>query len=205
MTTETTTRTHDLADGCPDDSAEHWRDLYQAMDREASKARTEASRLLQQQVRHDRDVYAAAKRDAWDEVLRNANLHVKSQAARELRHLVFNLTRLPEKPRPVDIEFIRTAARDVTTVLNGIDVEAPGTELAELHRLRNALTAAGQQLHKVLVPDETGHCRCRGCELIRQVYAAPLPSRCGLCGSRRCDQPGGPTCVEAQYKRQVDV
>jgi hypothetical protein len=175
MTTDAITQTHDLADGCPDDNAEHWRDLYQHADRRATDEATKFSRLLQQQVRHDRDVYAAAKRDAWDGVLHNTNLHVKSQAARELRHLAFNLTRLPEKPRPVDIEFIRTAARDVTAVLDGIDVEAPGTELAEVRRLRDALVAAGQQLHKTLESDGTGRCRCAGCELIRAAYAEVTP------------------------------
>jgi hypothetical protein len=38
----------------------------------------------------------------------------------------------------------------------------------------------------------------------RRSAGAGLPARCGLCGSRHCDQPGGPACWEAQAKRLED-
>lgn len=162
---------HDLSDGCPEDSAAHWRDLYESADRRATEEATKASRLLQEQVRHDRDVYAAARRAAWDEVLFNTNLYVKGGAYRELYDLSWQLGHIPDKPKPADLMFLSHAAQEVTKALDSIDVEAPGTQLGELRRLRDAVNAAGRRLHaEMVVPDETDHCRCAGCELIREVY-----------------------------------
>lgn len=163
---------HDQVDGCPEDSAEHWRDLYRAMSQHATDVNTRYSRLLQQQVQRERDVYAAAKRAAWDQALFNTELYVKSAVTRELYRLAYTLTHLENADRPTkgDVLRIELAARDLKNKVTDFKVEEPGRPLAEVRRLREALYAQGRRLHAEYGPQGPHggeRCGCPGCELTR--------------------------------------
>lgn len=161
---------HHLADGCPDANPQHWRDLYAHADRRATTEHTNYMRLLTEQTRHDRDVYAAARRDAWDHVLFNTQLYVVGDAIQELRGLAYQLEHLPtDRLRPQDVNFVRTAAHDLRLKVEAFQAEKPSRPLAEVRRLREALYTAGRRLHAEQGTNTGRRCGCAGCELTRDA------------------------------------
>ena len=137
------------------------------------KLRSQVGRMSTEQGRWEKDIRAAAKRQAWDDVTFNVRDYVKPLIARELSTILYELSALPEKPSSTDLHFVRSAAASLKDWLAGLDIEPEGSYVAELKRLRDALTEQGQKLHAEYGQSTGERCGCPGCELIRAAYAEP--------------------------------
>lgn len=159
-------------------SVEEIQDTIQAIaaDRQDISNRYEA--LLQDQTRHDRDVYAAARASAqrdragWEETVRRA---FHRQYLEPLNTLAYQASILPERPKKADLDPLRNAAPECLRMLRE-PPQSDGTRLitqqnAEIQRLRALVLAAGRQLHAAAAVGEVMSCRCVGCELIRNMDA----------------------------------
>lgn len=145
-------------------------EILAARDREISKLRDRISIMSSEQGQREKDIRAAAKRQAWDDVLFNVGLYVKSKAVGELSTLLHALESLPAKPSAFDLNYVRTVAGDIHHWLIKLDIEPEGSYVAELKRLRSALNEQGQRLHAEGEQIVGEKCRCAGCELIRAAY-----------------------------------
>lgn len=164
---------HDYADGCAEDNAAHWRDLYEAMSTRYTHVHTLWMREITGQARHDRDVYAAAKRRAWDECLAGVGFYLRPQVTGELDSLVYRLTHLPDgKLSSDDLAFVHGAAHSLKVALDRFDPEPPDSLIAEVRRLRAAVRDQAEQLHLKFGTSNGERCGCPGCEMTRDIDAS---------------------------------
>ena len=132
--------------------------------------------LLQEQVVHDREVYAAARANAqrdrggWEATVRRA---FHRQYLEPLNVLAYQASILPERPKKADLDPLRNAAPECLRMLREPPQDADtrlATQMnAEIQRLRGLVVAAGRQLHSAAGLGEVMSCRCAGCELIRDM------------------------------------
>jgi hypothetical protein len=148
------------------------------------------SSLLQDQAKHDRSVYAAARRAAaeWHSALAGLYLNAAvRKAALPVTGLIYRISQLPDRPGAKVVEELKAAARQAEWALDGVVRDAALAEIgerdphvkiaeaqaAEIQRLRNVIVQQGQHLHTDNGP-RTGHrCECTGCELIRAMDDVP--------------------------------
>lgn len=168
-----TTVIHDVGDGCPDDSAEHWRDLHGAATRQASQYLQQVQLMRAERKQWEQTTRADAQRQAWDYALASSSWGVTREATAEFSYLASRLERLPEAPKGKDLLFVRDAAGDLRRKLSRFEAERPGGLLAEVRRLRDALYDAGRRLHQRFGTTGTGeYCWCPGCDMTRAVEVA---------------------------------
>lgn len=160
---------HYYGDGCPDDSAAHWRDLCDAMGREVIRLQDQASIARRERDQHEKDVRAAAKSAAWQSALFNTRLYLKREVTGEIDGLLYRLDHLPEKLTKSDIQFLQWVGRDLRNAIGKFDPEGSDGAVAEIRRLRAAFQAQGRQMHAEYGPTEGPRCGCPGCELVRAI------------------------------------
>lgn len=149
------------------------------------------SSLLQDQVKHDRAVYAAARREAaeWQSALAGLYLNAAvRKAAVPVTGLIYRISQLTDRPGPKVIEELKGAARQAQWMLDGVvrdkalaeiadrdpDVKLAEAQSAEIKRLREVIQAEGRRLHAGHGHRQTGpRCECTGCELIRAMDDVP--------------------------------
>lgn len=166
------------------------------LNRELGRANAESNRhssafmlLLQDQVKHDRSVYAAAMRQAREAVDARGGMYLEAivrRSALPLTGLVHRVTELPERPGPKVVEELKAAAQRVKWQLDGVvtrsvldevartdeGVKLVDAQAAEIQRLRESITAQGHRLHDehaAAMGRASGRCECPGCELIRSM------------------------------------
>lgn len=149
--------------------------------------------LLQDQVEHDRSVYAAARRSAQGDVTARAGLYLQAilrDAARPINAVVHRASELPADGKaPIQqVRDLKAAADDAKWLLSGMvgdrqnfeDAQrAPEIQLVEklndeIRRLREVVLAEGRRLHAGHGHRASGpRCECTGCELIRAMDDVP--------------------------------
>lgn len=174
--------------------------LLRQLDRawaESRRHENNYSSLLQDQVKHDRSVYAAARREAaeWQSALAGLYLNAAvRKAATPITGLIYRISQLSERPGPKVVEELKSAAQQAEWMLNGVvrdqvlaevaerdpDVKLATAQAAEIKRLREVIVEQGQRLHRghADLGSHLGRCECPGCELIRvmdDVLATPAP------------------------------
>jgi hypothetical protein len=158
--------------------------------------------LLQDQVKHDRSVCAAARRSAQGDVTARAGLYLQvilRHSARPINEVVHRASELPvDGKAPVQqVRDLKAAADQAKRLLAGMvgdrqsledAAKNPGVQLveklnAEIRRLREVVLAEGRRLHAGHGHRQVGpRCECTGCELIRAMddvpaeQATPIPS-----------------------------
>lgn len=153
------------------------------------------SALLQDRVKHDRSVYAAARRSAQDDVTARAGLYLQAilrQSAQPINAVVHRAAELPEDGKaPVqEVRDLKRAADQAKWLLAGMvgdrrtmedAAKDPGVQLveklnAELRRMREFTVTQGQRLHREYADlgSILGRCECPGCELIRAMNDVPV-------------------------------
>ncbi len=166
---------HDVADGCPDESAEHWKAIAHAASAEMVRERDIWHRDRRTRDEYERDFKAYALSAARSEVLRLLDYYLRREVASELNNLAYQLDNLPtDRLKASDLFFVRHAAADLKKRISEWHPnQVP--ELAELRRIHDAAKMAGERLHLALGPDldYLGYCRCAGCELSRDLENAP--------------------------------
>lgn len=151
------------------------------------------SSLLQDQVKHDRSVYAAARRSAQGDVVARAGLYLQvilRDSARPINEVVHRASELPQdgKAPLQQVRDLKAAADRAKWLLSGLvgdrqsfedAAKDPGVQLVEklngeIRRLREAIEAEGRRLHAGHGHRQTGpRCECTGCELIRAMDDVP--------------------------------
>ena len=163
------------------------------LNRELTRVQAESRRhenayssLLQDQVKHDRSIYAAASRQAREAVDARGGLYLAAilrRSALPITGLVYRISELPERPGPKVIEELKGAARNAQWRLDGVvtsqvvdevartdeGVKLVEAQAAETQRLRGVITAQAQRLHAEHGPVRggEGRCECPGCEMLR--------------------------------------
>lgn len=130
------------------------------------------SRMLQEQVQHDRDVYTAAERKAQDDRMAWRDLYIDAlvrKGMHEINGLIYQATEFPDRPKPTQVETLRRYARDAREAVaakpSSEALESAERWRLETWRLRDYITAAGQAMHAKCPRGEV--CGCGGAELIR--------------------------------------
>lgn len=148
---------------------------------ELTRVSNQNSRMLMDQVRHDREVYAAAQRAAQEDRRSWSDLYfgkLVRDSGQPFRALAYRVMQLSDRPGAQVLEDLRSVARQADARLDyGYQVveQDPGygdRVNAEVVRLRAYIHKAGQGLHARYGVDAEGRsgpgpCRCPGCELIR--------------------------------------
>lgn len=151
--------------------------------------------LLQDQVKHDRSVYAAARRSAQGDVTARAGLYLQvilRKSARPINEVVHRASELPADGKvPIQqVRDLKAAADNAKWLLSGMvgdrqTIEdagrAPEVQLVEklndeIRRMRSFVDEQGRWLHAKHSSSETrsrGRCECTGCELIRAMDDVP--------------------------------
>jgi hypothetical protein len=150
--------------------------------------------LLQDQVKRDRSVYTAARREAAEQQNARGGLYLAAivrRSATPITGLIYRISQLPDRPGPKVIEELRSAARAAQWTLDGVvtdrvlgeiaerdpEVKLTEAQAVEIQRLREFVTALGRKLHAKHggkgSRDNGWRCDCSGCELIRAMDDAP--------------------------------
>lgn len=158
---------------------------------ESRRHENASSSLLQDQVKHDRAVYAAARREAVEQQMARGGLYLGAivrRSATPITGLLYRISQLPDRPGPKVIDELRQAARHAQWTLDGVvtdkvldqvaqrdpDVKLVEAQAAEIQRLREFIVTVGQQLHSASSGPRVNHrCECAGCELIRGMDDTP--------------------------------
>lgn len=170
--------------------------LLRQLDRawaESRRHENNYSSLLQDQVKHDRSVYAAARRSAQGDVTARAGLYLQAilrNSARPINEVVHRASELPQdgKAPLQQVRDLKAAADNAKWLLSGMvgdrqsladAAKDPGVQLVEklngeIRRLREVVMAEGRRLHAGHGHRTTGpRCECVGCELIRAMDDVP--------------------------------
>lgn len=167
--------------------------LFRELDRSRAESRrheNNASSLLQDQVKHDRAVYAAARRESVENLNARGGLYLGAivrRSATPITGLLYRISQLPDRPGPKVVEELRNAARTAQWALDGVvtnkvlgevaerdpEVKLTEAQAAELQRLRDVIVKQGQRLHTDSGPRVGHRCECAGCELIRAMDDMP--------------------------------
>lgn len=173
--------------------------LYREIDRLAAESRRHEnnySALLQDQVKHDRSVYAAARRSAQGDVTARAGLYLQAilrQSAQPINAVVHRAAELPEDGKaPVQqVRDLKVAADRAKWLLSGMvgdrqsledAAKDPNVQLVdklsdEIRRMRSFIEEQARWLHAKHGSKDTvgrgGRCECPGCELVRAMDDVP--------------------------------
>lgn len=170
--------------------------LLRQLDRawaESRRHENNYSSLLQDQVKHDRSVYATARRSAQGDITARAGLYLQAilrQSAQPINAVVHRASELPADGKaPVQqVRDLKAAADNAKWLLSGMvgdrqtleDVARdPEIQLVEklndeIRRLCEVIAAEGRRLHAGHGHRKTGpRCECTGCELIRAMDDVP--------------------------------
>jgi hypothetical protein len=165
------------------------------LNREVEQAHAEARRhhnaysmLLQDQVKHDRSVHAAAGRLAREAVEARGGMYLEAivrRSALPLTGLIHRVSELSERPGPKVVEELKNAAQRVRWQLDGVvsrtaldevartdeGVKLVDAQSAEIKRLRDLVTSRARRLHDAHGPriGGEGRCECPGCEMLRDM------------------------------------
>ncbi|MET9909766.1 hypothetical protein ABZZ74_23675 [Streptomyces sp. NPDC006476] len=151
------------------------------------------SNLLQDQVKHDRSVYAAARRSAQGDVTARAGLYLQvilRKSARPINEVVHRASELPADGKaPIQqVRDLKAAADNAKWLLSGMVGDRQTIEDAqgdpeirlveklndEIRRLREVVLVEGRRLHAGHGHRTSGpRCECTGCELIRAMDDVP--------------------------------
>lgn len=150
------------------------------------------SSLLQDQVKHDRSVYAAAQRGVAEKRNARGGMYLAAivrRSAVPITGLIYRISQLPDRPGPKVVEELKAAARSAQWTLDGVVTDEVLTEIAErdpgvrltemqaaeIARLREFVTEQGRRLHRehADLGSALGRCECPGCELIRSMDDVP--------------------------------
>lgn len=168
--------------------------LNQELNRIAAESRRHEnaySSLLQDSVRNDRSIRAAAHRSATHDFTSLAGIYLQAiirRNASPIEGVIYRAEQIPEDGRmPVTkARELREAALKARWMLRGMSSDSTiedaqkdeGVQLAEklrteIHRVAQIVGAYGTKLHNQASGDHTrdegGRCVCVGCELIRTV------------------------------------
>ena len=149
-------------------------------------------RLLGERAGWERQARAAARREAQDHMRAFAHLILPGLLDELMNHVRPALYRASEADpamgrRQLDrsrLLSLKTEAEralrawDERTSMNRLPADfAADPREAEITRLRQVITAAGQQLHREQAPPSDGFtaCPCRGCNVIRDMDTVGLP------------------------------
>lgn len=146
------------------------RDHLEHREREIIRLRDQAMVLARDEQQRDRDVYAAAWRDAWDRALEAAHGQIVSRAPYgALGQLIDLAMSAAEQVRPDLADQLSFFAQHIRQQVETGDT-SPGL-VGEAARLRAAVYEQGQRLHtQFSTTDGSGdRCSCPGCELLRTV------------------------------------
>lgn len=143
---------------------------------ELTRVSNQNSRMLMEQVRAEREVYAAARRAAEEDRRAWSDLYF-GKLVRDLgqpfRALTYRAMQLSDRPGKQVLEDLRSAARMADARLDyGYQKieQDPGygdRVNAEVIRLRAFIRRTGQGLHESEKWPAPGPCGCTGCGLIR--------------------------------------
>ncbi|MYR83841.1 hypothetical protein GTY41_02480 [Streptomyces sp. SID685] len=171
--------------------------LFRQLDRawaESRRHENNYSSLLQDQVKHDRSVYAAARREAAEDRRAWAAMylgHLIRESASVINGVIHRATELPDGRVPLEQgRELKSAAERAKWMMSSLvghrqsqfdDARRQNSQIslvekqhAEILRLREFITTVGQQMHATSDgPRNKGRCECRGCELIRAMDDVP--------------------------------
>lgn len=171
--------------------------LLRQLDRawaESRRHENNYSSLLQDQVKHDRSVYAAARREAAEDRRAWAGMylgHLIRESASAINGVIHRAAELPDGRIPLEqARELKAAAERAKWMMSGLvghrqsqfdDARRQNPQIslvekrhAEILRLREFITTAGQQLHAASGGLKSrGRCECAGCELIRAMDDVP--------------------------------
>jgi hypothetical protein len=173
--------------------------LCREIDRLAAESRRHEnnySNLLQDQVKHDRSVYAAARRSAQGDVTARAGLYLQAilrRSAHPINAVVHRASELPDDGKaPVQqVRGLKEAADQAKWLLSGMvgdrqsledAAKDPGVQLVdklsdEIRRMRSFVEEKARWLHATHSSKDTvgrgGRCECPGCELVRAMDDVP--------------------------------
>lgn len=152
------------------------------------------SSLLQDQVKRDRSVYAAARREATEDRRAWAAMylgHLIRDSASVINGVIHRATELPDGRVPLEqVRELKDAAERAKRMMSGLvghrqsqfddalrqnpEIRLVEKQREEILRLREFITAAGQQMHSASDgPRNKGRCECPGCQLIRAMDDVP--------------------------------
>lgn len=116
----------------------------------------------------ERDSWADGAQQAWTTAMDHMS-YLMSEAHAPLTELLLRIQGLPEdRPLPITaIQWLKHASRMYEVWMKLPKVPR---EFAELKRIRAAVSTAAHKLHAEYATGDLP-CRCRGCELIREVDA----------------------------------
>ncbi|WP_406227447.1 hypothetical protein [Streptomyces anthocyanicus] len=181
------------------DNVDHLTDL-DLLNRELERTQRESRRhenaytsLLQDQVKHDRAVYAAARRAAAEDRIAWAGMylsHLVAQSAHSINAVINRAAELPDGRIPVEQgRELKAAAERAKWAMSGLvghrqsqleEVRQQNAAISlvekqrqEILRLREFITNLGQRLHAKHGGTNRGRCECSGCELIRAMDDVP--------------------------------
>lgn len=156
------------------------------------------SSLLQDQVKHDRAVRAAAHRAAVEDRAAWAGMylqHLVSRSAGHINEVVHRATQLPDgRATAEQTRELKAAAEQAKWLMSGLVGRREGQfeearqqnpaislvekQREEILRLRDFITAQGQRLHAEYGSRDKrsnhGRCECSGCELLRAMDDVPF-------------------------------
>lgn len=144
--------------------------------------------LLQDRVKHDRAVRAAARQSAVADITAQAGLYLQAilrRNATPIDGVIYRAENLPEdgRARPTAVKELREAALRARFLLSGLSTESALADAAkdggvqalealkaELRRIQSVISVVGRRLHNEHGLTRGFRCECPGCELIRSVY-----------------------------------
>jgi len=150
---------------------------------ECSRLEHQWQQLAIDQERQARVVRTAARRSAQDHVVGRAHLDLQNTIRKlevPISAVIYQVEQLPERPKPSQVATLKQYAQSLKHDVK-LHREEPApeaialadTQNAEIKRLREFITIAGQNLHKQHAGADPASCGCKdgcycaGCELIR--------------------------------------
>lgn len=143
-----------------------------------SQLENQASIARGHEGRREKDIRAAAKRAAWNDVLFNMRIYVWADAKRWIYDLVNAFGQeVPTAKKALEerLERLRWNIMMVKKTADELDNPEAVPLVAELLRMREAVNAAGAKLHAEYGISNGERCGCPGCEMTRGVYDSTLP------------------------------
>lgn len=153
--------------------------------------------LLQDQIKKDRSVWAAARRAAAEDRIAWAGMylgHLVSRSAGSINEVINRAAELPDGRVPVELtRALKESAGRAKWQMSGLvghrasqldearaqspSIALVGKQREEILRLRDFIAAIGQQIHATRgskgSQSNGWRCECQGCELLRSMDDAP--------------------------------
>lgn len=174
MTTAREARQDALWDGEHAEEVERLHRDLEAVHGELTRLNDRYMILLKERSEWERTARAAARREAWRQVVFNHELYVYPKVTEPFSQLCGRIRALPDKPAAEQVDALKAAGRDVSRRLTEAakDPQTSG-QLDEMIRLRDAVQAQAIKLHEQFGDLSQGPCVCPGCELVRSIDDVP--------------------------------